>query len=383
MVRGTARVGAGWEALRRSLLVLLRSSRPWRSFLYLLGGLPVGMAWLTATSAALGLGLVTAPLGIGLPLLASVALSGVALGAVERRRLRLVDPLPAPSPHRTPEAAGPWPWLTCRLRERATWVELACAPLLCALGFLDFALLVLLLALVLGLLSAPLQALFLRHAQQNAAWQQILHDGRSVLFLWLIGIWAALGSMYLVTVWAGLRGALSRRLLVRAPRSELTTQIVELTRSRARIVDVYEAQRRQIERDLHDGVQQQLTALIMTIGLAEAELAEGPPAAGRLVSRAHREATQALQELRALVHGIVPALLADRGLGPAVAAVAERSPVPVQLDVDLPGRLPETVESAAYFFVCEGLTNVARHSRAAQATVMVRRGKGNLMVEVR
>jgi len=383
MARSAAGVGNAWQALRLNPLALLRSPWPWRSFVYLLVGFPVGFAWLTATATALGLGLVAAPLGIGLPLLASAALSGVALAAVERRRLRLVDPLPAPSPHRAPDDPGPWPWLTCRLREGATWVELACAPLLCVLGLLDFALAVMLLALVLGLLSAPLQALLLPHAHQNAAWQQILQDGRSLFAVWLVGLWAALGTTYLVTAWAGLRGALSRRLLVRPPRSELRTRIVELTRSRARIVGAYEAERRQIERDLHDGVQQQLTALIMTIGLAEAELAEGPPAAGRLVSRAHREATQALQELRALVHGIVPALLADRGLGPAVAAIAERSPVPIHLDVDLPGRLPDTVESAAYFFVCEGLTNVAKHSRAAQASVTLRQLGGGLLVEIR
>jgi signal transduction histidine kinase len=240
----------------------------------------------------------------------------------------------------------------------------------------------LLLALVMGLLSAPLQSLLLTHFHQNAAWQQILHDGRSLLVVWLVGLWATLGSAYLVTAWAGLRAALSRRLLVRPPRNGLTAQIVELTRSRARIVDAYEAERRRMERDLHDGVQQRLTALIMTIGLARVELADGPPAASSLVTRAHGEAKQALQELRDLVHGILPALLADRGLGAAVAAVAEHSPVPVQLDVDLPGRLPDAAESAAYFFVCEGLANVAKHSRGTHATVTIRRAGGMLIVEV-
>jgi signal transduction histidine kinase len=345
--------------------------------------MPLAIIWLTATATAVGLGLVTAPLGIGLLLLASAALSGVALAAAERLRMRLVDPLPAPSAHREPDGPGVWAWLTCRLRERVTWTELACAPLLFGLALVDFGLAILLLALVIGLLSAPIQALLLAHFHQNAAWQQILGDGRSVFAVWLVGLWVAVGSAYLVTAWAGLRAALSRRLLVRRPGSGLNAQIVELTRSRARIVDAYETERRRMERDLHDGVQQRLTGLIMTIGLAGVELAAGPPEAGRLVTRAHGEAKLALQELRDLVHGIRPGLLVDRGLGPAVAAVAERMSLPVRVDVDVPGRLSDSVESAAYFFACEGLTNVARHSRAAQAAVTIRRDGGRLYLEVR
>ena len=372
-----------WGALSQNPLRLLRSSWPWRSLVYLLVGLPLGMVWLVATATALGVGLATAPLGVGLPLLAAAALSGVAQAAVERRRLRMVDLLPAPTPHRVPESPGAWVWLRWRLREVATWKELACAPLICVLGLLDFGLAVLLLALVVGLLSAPLQSLLLPYLHQNVAWQQILRNGGSLLAVWFVGLWAAVGSAYLVTAWAGLRAALSRRLLVGPADDGLSAQIVELSRSRARIVDAYEAERRRMERDLHDGVQQRLTALIMTIGLAGLELADGPPAARNLVTRAQGEAKQTLQELRDLVRGILPSVLVDRGLGAAVAAAAERSPVLVQLDVDLPGRLPDTVESAAYFVVCEGLANVAKHSGATQATVVMRWAGGTLTLEVR
>jgi signal transduction histidine kinase len=382
MARNDAAPSTAWRALTWNPLRLLGSSWPWRSLAYLLVGLPLGMTWLVATASAFGLGLVTAPLGVGLPLLASAALSGIAFGAIERRRLGLVDPHPAPSPHRVPPAPGVWAWFSCRVREAATWRELACAPILCVLGLLDFGLAVLLLALVVGLLSAPLQSLVLPDLHQNVAWRQILQDRDIMLVIWLIGLWAAAGSAYLVTAWATLRVGLSRRLLVRPPSGELTAQIAELTRSRARIVNAYEAESRQIERDLHDGVQQRLTALIMTIGLADLELVDGPPAARALVTRAHGEAKQTLQELRDLTRGIRPSVLTDRGLGAAVAAVAERSPVPVQVDVDLPGRLLDSVESAAYFVVCEGLANVAKHSQAAQATVVVRWGRGTLTVEI-
>jgi signal transduction histidine kinase len=250
------------------------------------------------------------------------------------------------------------------------------------LGLLDFGLAVLLVALVVGLLSAPVQSLVLPDLHQNVAWRQILQDRGILLVIWLIGLWAAAGSAYLVTAWAALRVGLSRRLLVRPPSGELTAQIAELTRSRARIVHAYEAESRRVERDLHDGVQQRLTALIMTIGLADLELVDGAPAARALVTRAHAEAKQTLQDLRDLTRGIRPSVLTDRGLGAAVAAVAERSPVPVQLDVDLAGRLVDPVESAAYFVVCEGLANVAKHSGATQATVVVRWRGGTLTVEI-
>jgi len=383
MSHDRAAPATAWGTLRANPGRLLGSSWPWRSLAYLLLGLPLGLVWLVATATALGIGIVTAPLGVGLLLLACAALSGVALAAVERRRLHLVDSLPAPSPHRAPEAPGAWTWLTCRLREVATWRELACAPLFCALGLVDFALAVMLVALVVGLLSAPLQALVLSHFHQNAAWQGILRDGGSLLAVSVLGLWAAAGSAYLLTAWAALEAGLFRRLLVRPADGGLSARIVELTESRARIVDAYEVERRRMERDLHDGVQQRLAALIMTIGLAGLELTDGPAAARNLIARAHDEARKTLQELRDLVRGIVPSVLADRGLEAAVTDVAERSLVPVQLDLDLPGRLPDPVESAAYFVVCEGLANVAKHSRATTAAVAARRAGGTLTVEIR
>jgi signal transduction histidine kinase len=216
----------------------------------------------------------------------------------------------------------------------------------------------------------------------NTAWQQILSDGRSLLLFWLLGLWAAVGSAYLTTAWAGLRGALSRRLIAPRPNKDVDARLAELTQSRARIVDAYEAERRRMERDLHDGVQQRLTALILTIGLAEMELTDGPRPASTLIERAHREAKQALQELRDLVHHSMPALLEDRGLGAAVEALAEQSFLPVYVNVDLARRLPQAVESAAYFFVSEGLANVGKHSQGTRATVKIRQTQGMLTVEV-
>jgi signal transduction histidine kinase len=133
------------------------------------------------------------------------------------------------------------------------------------------------------------------------------------------------------------------------------------------LVDAFEAERRRIERDLHDGAQQRLVALTMTLGLARLDAPPGPLA--DQLAKAHEEAGQALAELRELVHAIHPKVLADYGLEAAVADAADRSSVPVDVELELPDRLPQPVESAAYFVVCEALANVAKHSGAARARV--------------
>jgi signal transduction histidine kinase len=146
-------------------------------------------------------------------------------------------------------------------------------------------------------------------------------------------------------------------------------------------VDAFEAERRRIERDLHDGAQQRLVALTMTLGLARLDAPPGPLA--DQLAKAHEEAGKALAELRELIHGIHPKILADYGLEAAVADAADRSVVPVDIDLELPGRPPQAVESAAYFVVCEALANVAKHSGADRAQVSGGHRDGRLFLQVR
>jgi signal transduction histidine kinase len=142
------------------------------------------------------------------------------------------------------------------------------------------------------------------------------------------------------------------------------------------------AERRRLERNLHDGAQQRLVALSLSLRIAERQIAKDPEKAQAMVSAAQEELTQALEELRELARGIHPAVLSDRGLGPAVEALAVRSPLPVRV-VEVPeDRLPEPVEAAAYFVVAEALTNVAKYAGASEATVAVRRTNGHAEVEV-
>ena len=140
-----------------------------------------------------------------------------------------------------------------------------------------------------------------------------------------------------------------------------------LTVSRTQAVDVSLSERRRIERDLHDGAQQQLVKLAMDLGMAREKMESAPEAAQALVVEAHEESKRALVEIRNLVRGIHPAVLTDRGLDAAVSALAGRSTIPVSVDVRLDERPLEAIESAAYFVVAEALTNVSRHSQAEEA----------------
>jgi signal transduction histidine kinase len=214
----------------------------------------------------------------------------------------------------------------------------------------------------------------------NPAWPlQTMPEalGASAVGLVLVGVapWVTIGTV-------AAHGWLARRLLSPSAGDQLAERVQALTESRARVLDVAALERRRIERDLHDGAQQRLVALALALGMAQRKLESDPTDAGQLVAEAHEEAKRALAELRDLVRGIHPAVLTDRGLDAAISALAGRCPVPVEIDVRLPARLPETVELTAYYFVAEALTNVARHSTATSVRVSAALDAGRLLVEV-
>jgi signal transduction histidine kinase len=166
--------------------------------------------------------------------------------------------------------------------------------------------------------------------------------------------------------------------------AELRARLDELQTSRSRLVEVSMFERRRLERDLHDGAQQRLVALSLQLGLAKRRLEEGQDvAAGAMLDAARDELARALEELRELARGIHPAVLTDRGLEPALEALAERAPLPVSLDQMPAERLPAPVEAAAYFVVAEALTNVVKYAGASTAAVRIRRNGAYAVVEVR
>ncbi|GAA4631513.1 sensor histidine kinase [Actinoallomurus vinaceus] len=374
-VRALAARMTVWRALARNPLRFLCSSWPWRAFAYLVTGVPIGLLWLALTAALLFFGALLTPVVAGVGLLACVPLLAVALAAVERRRLRWLDPRPAPSPHREPPRARRGSRIRFRLREAATWRELGYALLHAVLSAVDG---VVVFVFVVGgviQVGAPAWVGGGDRIQYGSA--ATVDTPGEAWTLVPVGLAVMVVGVYLMTLLAGARAALARLLLVPSRDTELGERLVAVTASRARMADAFEAERRRIERDLHDGAQQRLTGLIMTLGLARLDGDRD------LIAKAQDEARAALAELRDLVRGIHPSILTDRGLEAAVRALAERSLLPVDVDVDLPARPPEPIESAAYFVIAEALANVAKHSGAASARVFARALGRLLVVEIR
>jgi signal transduction histidine kinase len=164
--------------------------------------------------------------------------------------------------------------------------------------------------------------------------------------------------------------------------AELRARLAELQASRARLVTATEGERRRIERDLHDGTQQRLVSIAMTLGLAESKLAADRPAVEPVLREARDALTTALAELRELTQGIRPAILVERGLAAALDDLSRRAALPVHLDVAISGRLPEQVEGAAYFVASEALANAAKHSHASEVRLVVAREGALLVLEI-
>ncbi|NUT99047.1 MAG: sensor histidine kinase, partial [Saccharothrix sp.] len=336
-----------WKALRRRNFLLTRW--PWRALAF------VAATPLVAVVVAVPVGVLSAPgllalsptqpgrfafavvglalLGAGLPWVARP------LARLERRRLRLLDPRPVP--HHPPTG----------YRDAATWREVAYAVLLLTLGPLVYVPAFLVAAVPFVLLAGPL---LLMSADGPVALGFVVADSfDESLGYALAGLVALPAVPYLWSLVAAAHAAVARALLYDDER------LVEVARSRARLVDGFDAERRRIERDLHDGAQEKLVGLTLRLGLARLDVPADSPAHEH-VTRAHEEAKLLMAELRELVRGIHPKVLADRGLAAALEDLAGRGPVPVDVEADLPP-LPPHVESTAYFVVAEALTNVARH----------------------
>ena len=164
--------------------------------------------------------------------------------------------------------------------------------------------------------------------------------------------------------------------------AELRARLAELQASRARLVDATEAERRRIERDLHDGTQQRLVSLAMSLGLLDTKLPLDPDAAKPIAQEARAALAVALEELRVLSHGIHPAVLTERGLAAALEELADRAALPTHVEVSIDERPGPAVEAAAYFVASEALTNAIKHSHAHEVRIAASRARDRLMIEV-
>jgi len=221
-------------------------------------------------------------------------------------------------------------------------------------------------------------------ARRDVVW--LFVDGTAGLALSIVALVEAI--LDLVFWWlppgllARVHAAVDHPLLSVSEKSRLALRVQQLTSSRAETVDTSAAELRRIERDLHDGAQARLVALGMNLAMAEHQITDDPEVARALLAEAREASVSALAELRDLVRGIHPPVLADRGLAGAVQALALTVPFPVHLDCQLNTRLPAPLESAAYFALAEALTNVIKHAAATEASIVVRHEGDVLHLEV-
>jgi signal transduction histidine kinase len=201
-------------------------------------------------------------------------------------------------------------------------------------------------------------------------------EANRLLFNVGIGVIALLTLPLVLRGAAGLRAGFSRVLLTGL--AQLQGRIEDLTESRAAAVSAEAIALRRLERDIHDGPQQRLVRLAMDLSRAQRQLDKDPSGARQTLTEAVSQTRETLDELRALSRGIAPPVLADRGLGSALAALASRATIPVELEVDLTDRLPDAIENTIYFVAAEALTNIAKHSGAASARITVRRQNGSV-----
>jgi signal transduction histidine kinase len=208
------------------------------------------------------------------------------------------------------------------------------------------------------------------------------HTWPDALAVALLGVgWIAI-ILGLAPGMARLQSGPGRRLLTAGPDADLSLRVAELTATRAAALDAHATELRRIERSLHDGAQNRLVSVAVLIGASRRMVARDPAGADELLERAQSAAEQALAELRTVARGILPPVLADRGLAGALSGLAADCAVPCRIDVDVPERCAASVEATAYFVVAEALTNIAKHSGAQHATITARGDAGRLLLRV-
>ncbi|WP_310726003.1 sensor domain-containing protein [Streptomyces sp. N2A] len=365
------------------------SGRTWREFLYLFLSYPIACLLFVYAVGVLAVGAGLLVTFLGIPVLAGGLAGARGLGGLERARARALLGLEVATPEPVrPAKPGLMAWIGAVLKSGVSWRHL----LYCLLRFpwAIFAFIFSLTFWTLGwmLLTYPLwrwtfPAYLGRPGIQ--LWGDGLGHGRYVDTPAEIGLVSGAGLLLVLAGPWVIRGLTQvDRVLVHGllGPSSLATRVSQLESDRGVVVDTAAADLRRIERDLHDGAQARLVSLAMDLGLAKEKLAEDPQAAAKMVDEAHGEVKIALQELRDLARGIHPAILTDRGLGPALSALAARCTVPVTVTVDLDHRPAAAIEGIAYFTASELLQNVSKHARATGATLDVWRTGDRLMVLV-
>lgn len=358
---------------------------------YLLSGFPLAVAGFVVIVTGLSAGVGLLVVVVGLPVLALTVLIARLFADIERLRIPAVLRRPRTRPYYRTSQAGQsiWKRITTPLAQTQGWLDVAHALLLFPIAVFTFCVAVSWWAVAIGGTLTVAWDWSIPRGPDNQSLAQLIGLGDSAFAR--IAFQTAIGLVCLVTLPAVMRlcalaqAGFSRILLTGV--AEMRETITVLTDQKAAAVSAEAVALRKLERDMHDGPQQRLVRLAMDLGRAQQQLDSDPEALRGTLAEAVDQTRETLDELRALSRGIAPPVLADRGLPSALAALAGRCTVPVELVVDadlgMPhGRLDAAVENTAYFTVSEALTNVAKHSGATNCWVTVANGPGRLAVQI-
>lgn len=367
-MRGSASTtpGVGWD----TVAVTTRLRECWSAVRYLVVGAGTSLLSMFALTGLFAVVLLC-PFGIGIPSLAPmIRLSRWPVGVDRRQAARhLGEPIPEPYRDGSP------------LKDPATRRDLAWLGLHAATGT------------ILGVLSFGLPVSALQQFVFAVVWPWVPGGIEGQLGV-VVNSWptaglsvlsgvAMLALFLLMPRIARWKAGLARRLLRPAPGVVLADRVAELTATRAAALEAHGAELRRIERDLHDGTQARIAAVVLQLGIAGQLYDRDPATARDLLVKAQDTATDALAELRTVVRSIYPPLLSERGLAGAVRALAERCPVPAAVDVEYEAGRPAAVEAAAYFVVAEALANVTKHADASKVDIRLGGTASLLYLEIR
>ncbi|MEU6714702.1 sensor domain-containing protein [Nonomuraea sp. NPDC046802] len=353
---------------------------------YTLVGFPTTIIGFVLMIAGFAAGVGTAVVWIGVPLLAGTLMVARGFADAERGWLsRVLDRPPVrPRYKQPPPGAGRFRRLVNPLTSGQSWLDLLHGLLNLPFAIISFVLTVVFWTLPLAGLTWPVYGLFTMRIPGSVELPELLGLGDSYLvnstFYFGIGLIFLLLMPLTIRASALIRAVLGRGLLTGV--AELQERIDDLAQGRAAAVSAEANALRKLERDIHDGPQQRLVSLAMELSRAQRQMAKDPDGAQATLTSAISATRETLDELRALSRGIAPPILSDRGLAPALAALAGRCTVPVDLDVQTVERYQAAVENAIYFVCAETLTNVAKHSRATVCTIQLTRIGDVLMLTI-
>ncbi|SCL14279.1 sensor histidine kinase [Micromonospora inyonensis] len=358
---------------------------------YVLLGLPLAVASFVVLLVGFVLGLGLLVLVVGLPVLTGTLYAARGLADIERLRLAAVRRQPRIRPrYRLPEpGATAWRRIFLPMRDVQSWLDLAHGILRLPVAIVTFVLTLVWWAVAATGVLYWTYDWAIPRAPGDTNLNELIGLGDTTAIR--IGLHTAIGLFFLLTLPVVVRGCallqagFGRAMLTGV--AEMRDRITVLEEQKRAAASAEATALRRLERDIHDGPQQRLVRLAMDLGRARQQLANDPEAAGRTLDEALDQTRETLAELRGLSRGIAPPILVDRGLPAALAALAGRGLVPIELRVDpdlgTPDGRPEpAVEHAAYFVVAEALTNVAKHARASECRVTVGRQEGHLGISV-